>query len=111
MQPGEPRRRAAQLVRVGNVEFFVELADPGGARPVGVDEAFSFDGVRQTIEAIAGELSQAWDKVKPTEATVEFGLSLTAKTGKLTGLVVDGSAAASLKVSLVWKTPNNDDGD
>lgn len=50
------------------------------------------------------ELDQAWNTVKPTEATVEFGLSLTAKSGKLTGLVVEGDAAASLKVTMVWNS-------
>lgn len=110
MQPGEPRRRSAQLVRIGDVEFFAELTEGGGPRTVGVQDAFTFDGVRRTIEAVAGELAQAWDRVKPAEATVEFGLSLTARSGKLTGLVVEGGADASLKVTLVWKNAERHDG-
>jgi hypothetical protein len=31
---------------------------------------------------------------------------LTAKTGKLTGLLVEGGGAASLKVTLAWKSSN-----
>ncbi|MGI9003124.1 MAG: CU044_2847 family protein [Pseudonocardia sp.] len=33
---------------------------------------------------------------------MEFGLTLTARSGKLTGLVVDGEGEASLKVTLTW---------
>ncbi|MGH3573285.1 MAG: CU044_2847 family protein, partial [Pseudonocardiaceae bacterium] len=43
-------------------------------------------GVRATVEGIATELAQVWEKVKPSEASVAFGLKLTAKSGKLTGL-------------------------
>ncbi len=89
-------------VRVGDVEFFVEVADGGGARTVGLDEAFTFDGVRDTIEAIAAQLAEVWEKVRPNEASIEFGLSLTAKNGKLTGLIVEGGGTASLKVTLAW---------
>jgi hypothetical protein len=103
MHPGEPRRTSVQPVKIGDVQFFVELAEAGGPRTVGLGDLLSFDGVRETIEAIGGELTRAWETVKPTEATVEFGLSLTAKSGKLSGLVVEGAAGASLKVTMVWK--------
>jgi len=56
------------------------------------------------LSAIAAQLAHVWDEVKPSEASVEFGLSLTAKTGKLTGLLVDADGSASLKVTLRWKT-------
>jgi hypothetical protein len=102
-QPGQVRARQSERVRAGGVEFFVEVADGGGPQPVGLDRMLSFDGVRDTVEAIAGELAQVWDRVQPAEASVEFGLSLTAKAGKLTGLLVDGDGSASLKVTLTWK--------
>jgi hypothetical protein len=93
-------------VEAGGVEFFVELADGGGPQTVGIDRALSFDGVRDTVQAIAGQLGQVWEKVKPAEATVEFGLSLTAKAGKLTGLLVDADGTATLTVTLTWKSPD-----
>jgi hypothetical protein len=93
-------------VRVGDVEFFVEVADGAGPRTVGLDEVLSFDGVRDTVEVIATQLAGAWEKVRPSEASIEFGLSLTAKSGKLTGLLVEGGGAASLKVTLAWKNNN-----
>ena len=63
----------------------------------------SFEGVRATIEGIATELAVAWEHVKPSEASVEFGLKLTAKAGKLTGLIVEGGGEATLLVKLTWK--------
>lgn len=102
-QPVPARARHVELVRVGDVEFFVEVAGGGGPRTVGVVDALSFDGVRDTVEAVAGQLGQVWDRVQPSEASVEFGLSLTAKAGKLTGLLVDADGSASLKITLTWK--------
>jgi hypothetical protein len=102
-QPGSVRARRVERVQAGDVEFFVELVDSGGPQTVGLDRALSFDGVRDTIEAVSAQLSQVWDRVTPAAASVEFGLSLTAKAGKLTGLLVDADGSASLKVTLTWK--------
>lgn len=102
-QLGQVRTRRVELVRAGDVEFFVELVDGGGALPASVANALSFDGVRDTVEAVAAELALVWDRVKPAEASVEFGLSVTTRAGKLTGLLVDADGAASLKVTLTWR--------
>jgi hypothetical protein len=79
------------------------VADTGGAQTVGLDEVLSFEGVRSTVSAICGDLARAWEAVKPSEATVEFALKLAVKSGKLTGLLVDGSGEAGLKITLTWK--------
>lgn len=103
MQPDQPRRVRTEPVRAGDVEFFVELAEAGGPETVSARKLLSFDGVRDTVQAVAGELAQAWQQAKPAEATVEFGLSLTAKGGPLTGLIVAGDGSATFKVTLVWR--------
>lgn len=90
-------------VRAGDVEFFVEVPEVQGVQTVGLDDVLSFDGVRDTIQVIGEQLTAAWEKVKPSEASVEFGLKLTAKSGRLTGLIVDGSGEASLTIKLTWK--------
>ena len=100
----------SEMVRIGDVEFFVEVAEGGGPQTVSADRALSFDAVRDTVEAVASELALVWQKVRPSEATVEFGLSVTAKTGKLTGLLVDGGGAAALKISLTWRSGEGKDG-
>jgi len=40
------------LVRSGDAEFWVRVADAGGPSTVGIGDAFSFDGVRRTVEEI-----------------------------------------------------------
>jgi hypothetical protein len=91
------------LVDADGVRFYAQVASAGGAQPVGLNDVVSFEGVRETVTAIASQLSRAWEAVKPQEASVEFDLALTVKAGKLTGLLVDGSGSAALKVKLVWK--------
>jgi hypothetical protein len=95
-----------QLVSAGGAQFYVEVADAGGPTTIGADSGpLSFDGVRATVEGIATELAGVWDRVKPTEASVAFGLKVTAKSGKLTGLLVEGGGEATLTVTLSWKQP------
>ena len=91
------------LVCADGTEFYAEVALGDGPQPVGLEEAVSFDGVRDTVKAVASQLAGAWEQVKPAEATVEFGLSLVAKPGKLTGLLVDGGGEASLRVTITWR--------
>jgi Trypsin-co-occurring domain 1 len=90
------------LVRSGEAEFWVRVADAGGPGTIGLGKALSFEGVRKTVEEIGVQLSAAWDRVKPHEAVVEFGLTLTAKSGMLTGLLVDGEGETSFKITLTW---------
>jgi hypothetical protein len=100
----------AQLVEANGIEFFVEVADRediGVVQTAGLEDAISFEGVRNTISAIASSLTGALEDAKPDEATVEFGLELAVKSGKLTGLLVEGSGTTSLKVTLVWKGPKS----
>jgi hypothetical protein len=96
-----------RLVTAGGVDFYAEIVDLGGPTTIGPAEALTFDGVRQTLEGVAAELGAAWQKVRPAEATVEFGLTLTARSGKLTGLIVEGGGEASLKVTLTWRQPSS----
>lgn len=100
-------------VRAGEVEFYVELAEAsetGGLQTIGEKRSGTgdegpllFDGVRDTMRAIAGQIVEVWEAVAPDEARVEFSLAVSAKAGKLTGLLVDASGDAALKVALVWR--------
>ena len=92
-----------ELVRAGDAEFFVTVADNGPVQVGARREALSFDGVRETLLAVAEQVVSVWRQVRPDEATVEFGLSASAQTGKLTGLVVDGGAQAAFKVTMTWR--------
>lgn len=96
-----------RLVSAGDTQFYVEVSEVSGPATIRDDGSsiLKFEGVRHTVEAIAAELNQAWEKVRPSEASVVFGLKLTAKSGKLTGMVVEGGGEASLTVTLTWKQP------
>jgi hypothetical protein len=78
--------------------------DEGGqvAEKVGWQDVFDFEGVSKTLEGIAQAVRSGLEKVTPSKTTVELGIDLAVKNGKLTGLVVEGSASASLKVTLEW---------
>jgi hypothetical protein len=80
-----------------------ELDDDGGpAEKVGWKDTFDFEQVSGTLEGIAQAVRSGLDKVRPSKTTVELGIQLAVKNGKLTGMLVEGQAQASLKVTLEW---------
>ena len=40
--------------------------------------------------------------MQPKKATVEFGVEVTVKSGKLTALIVEGEGKGNLKITLEW---------
>ena len=82
----------------------VHAGDPHerGPRDVGLREQLSFQGVTDALHHIASAMLNTLDHAKLERATVEFGLDLAVKAGKLTGLLVEGNSTATLKVTLEW---------
>lgn len=87
---------AVMLVRVREV-------DGGGATKVAWPDVFDFKGVQDALEGISKAVQSAVAAAKPDEVTVELGLELAVKSGKLTGLLVEGSGTGSLAVTLTWR--------
>ena len=91
-------------VEVGDATLFVE------ARRLGPDselEGFGdrlpdLSAVTGALASFAGQIGKALDRAAPDRATVEFGCQLGLDAGRLTALVVQGSANASLRVTLEW---------
>jgi hypothetical protein len=83
----------------------VHATDPVATGPhdVGLREQLSFVGVTDTLREIGEAVVAALGQVCPERASVEFGLDLAVKSGKLTGLLVEGDAVATLKVTLEWQ--------
>jgi hypothetical protein len=81
-----------------------EDLDEGGqvAEKVGWKDTFDLADVSGTLEGIAQAIRSGLEKVTPSKTTVELGIQLAVKNGKLTGLIVEGKADASLKVTLEW---------
>lgn len=65
----------------------------------------SFEKVTQAIESIAHSLTTAWEKAKPSRASVEFGIEFAYEAGQVLAMFVEGSTAASMKVTLEWGKP------
>ncbi|HYU73726.1 MAG TPA: CU044_2847 family protein [Ktedonobacteraceae bacterium] len=68
----------------------------------------SFQKVTQAIEDIAQSLTAAWEKAKPSRAVAEFGVDFAYDTGEVMAMFVNGSAKASIKITLEWGEPRKD---
>ncbi|WP_328905815.1 hypothetical protein OG230_24180 [Streptomyces sp. NBC_00234] len=54
------------------------------------------------VTSVARSLAEPLRAVRPDEVSVEFGIELTAKAGKVVGLLADGEAKGGIKVTLTW---------
>jgi hypothetical protein len=100
--------RVVEVTLPNQVVALVRVADLDEQRPsrtaekVGWKDHFDFADVSKTLEGIAQAIRSGLDKAKPARTTVELGIELAVKNGKLTGMLVEGEANASLKVTLEW---------
>lgn len=62
-----------------------------------------FDKLVDAIEGISLTVLSAVRKVRPTKATVEFGIEVGAESGQLTALIVKGTGKANLTITLEWE--------
>jgi len=75
----------------------------GGAEKTGASvPSFDFKEIGATLEGLAQTLQGALAKAAPDKVKVELGLELTVKSGKLTGLLVEGGGKGSLGITLEW---------
>lgn len=74
-----------------------------GGREVVIAGMASFTDVTKTLEGIAESVVAVWDKVKPSKASVEFGLQIGLESGQLTAMFVKGTGSADLKVTMEWE--------
>lgn len=83
------------LVRAVDVEG-------GGATKTSFRDTFDFEHVAGTLEGLSEAIRNALAKAAPDKTTVELGIELAVKSGKLTGLLVEGQGKGSLTVKLEW---------
>jgi hypothetical protein len=67
-----------------------------------------WDDVEESIDAITKRIQAAVQRAKPRKATVEFGLDIGIEAGQLTSLLVKGSGAATLTITLEWEQRETD---
>lgn len=78
-----------------------------GASKTGFRDKFDFGDVASMLEGLSDGLRSALEKAAPGKVTVELAIELAVKSGKLTGLVVEGEGKGALTVTLEW---NRDSG-
>jgi hypothetical protein len=84
-----------------------ELAVPSGELSY-TDTGFTdrveaqVESLHSVITGVARSLAGPLRAVRPDEVSVEFGIELTAKAGKVVGLLADGEAKAGITVTLTW---------
>jgi hypothetical protein len=81
----------------------VEASSTDPERPVGIGQKLSFDGVTESIEAIAQRLTDVIDRAAPQRAEVEFGVDVGVETTGLVGILAKGTGSATLKIKLAWE--------
>ncbi|MFI5824828.1 CU044_2847 family protein [Streptomyces rishiriensis] len=62
----------------------------------------SVESLHALVTGVARSLAEPLRAVRPDEVSVEFGIELTAKAGKVVGLLADGEAKAGITVTLTW---------
>ena len=84
----------------GNI-LNVEATVPTGMDTMELDNS-EFGNVTDTLQEVVEALERVITSAKPTKATVEFGVEVSAGAGKLTALLVKGSGTANLNITLEW---------
>jgi hypothetical protein len=62
----------------------------------------SVESLNSLVTGVARSLAVPLRAVRPDEVSVQFGIELTAKAGKVVGLLADGEAKAGITVTLTW---------
>ncbi|MGQ4427825.1 CU044_2847 family protein [Streptomyces violaceoruber] len=62
----------------------------------------SVESLNALVTGVARSLAEPLRSVRPDEVSVQFGIELTAKAGKVVGLLADGEAKAGISVTLTW---------
>jgi len=82
-------------------EIHVEVTPLGGEEEVSF-KTLPMDEIFEAVEGIAQGIADCLRKANPRKASVELGLEVGLEAGKLTALLVQGTATANLKLTLEW---------
>lgn len=81
--------------------IYVQARSFGGEQQVSAHVP-DFEEVTRAISGIAKPLVHMLEEIKPRKATLEFGVEIVVESGRLTSMLVKGSAEASLTITLEW---------
>ena len=81
----------------------IETASLGGREKVGLLDSLPFQELMRGIEAVARSFSESLEKIRPSKASVEFGVEVAVEAGKLVTVICQGSGKANFTVTLEWE--------
>ncbi|MGW5702124.1 CU044_2847 family protein [Amycolatopsis japonica] len=106
--PVLPGRSVYLQVEAEDGPILVEAALVGGQEDEEVSARMLAFGEFTTAlgsvtKSVTGAVMSGLGKVKPDKVAVEFGCELGVESGKLTAILVKGTAKATVKVTMEWK--------
>lgn len=81
-----------------------EVATRGGPSE---RESLSMEAAFEAIRALSRRLGAVLREVRPTKASVTYGLELEVRDGALLATLVRGGGKTSLEVTLEWEQPKD----
>jgi len=84
---------------------FVEV--PSFRGEVATGAAFPFDQVLGTIRTISSKLNDTLRQVRPSKASITYGIELAVENGSLMATIVRGKGSASFEITLEWEHPHD----
>ena len=97
----ESRTEPIEVQLDDDVTIMVEATVLGGEEEVDFD-IVPFQQVTKAVEVIAAAMAKTLETVKPDKASLELGLEIGLKEGKLVTMIVQNSAKANLNITLEW---------
>jgi hypothetical protein len=102
MEEAVDRRTEIVKVQLDQQRFvLIEASVPAGEEDVAL-RIPRFDDLAEAIDGIADSLARVWRTQRLSAAKVQFGIEVSAKSGQLMALLVEGSGKANLTVTLEW---------
>ena len=100
------KTQPVKVTLANGTTVIVQAQSVAGEAPVGI-KSVPFDKIASAVEGVTQSLTEVWKKAKPSRASVEFGVDFAWDTGELLAMFVDGSASASMKITLEWDEPSS----
>lgn len=92
--------------RISDIEQ-LGLPDPTGSNYVDTgfaDQAAArLESLRDVVTGVAASVADGLHAARPDKVSVTFGIELTAKAGKVIGLLAEGEAKGAISVTLTWR--------
>jgi Trypsin-co-occurring domain 1 len=79
-----------------------------GMGSVGLRDKLDVNGAIDTVGELGRLLYGKLQAIKPTRTSIELTLGFTVEAGKLTALIVNGKADASLTLTMEWLQETDD---